>query len=153
MSRLVDQALAAIGSADPETAVHGIELAISFIEHYRGQIEGLSYDEVIHEPATPADLKLLRDRLVELVRTRPPAQVASAAVFALGKLFDKQLQPFFIEVLRNHLHGDAGVLYQAMIALDNLDVEVFAGQRSMSILDEQLNRELAARFLQQSEVL
>jgi hypothetical protein len=70
-----------------------------------------------------------------------------AAVFALGKRYDPDLTGFFVEVLRNYLTGDAGVLYQAMIALDNLGAPVFGGRTSMSVLAEAENRALAAEFL------
>jgi hypothetical protein len=68
-------------------------------------------------------------------------------VFALGKLYDPGLTGFFVEVLRTYLSGDADVLYQTMIALDNLDVPVFGGRTSMSILAQDENRALAAAFL------
>ena len=57
---------------------------------------------------------------MDLVRTAPGARLAGAAKFALGKHYDPGLTEFFIQVLRDDGHGDAGVLYQAMIALDNL---------------------------------
>jgi hypothetical protein len=87
-----------------------------------------------------------------LVRKGPPADVTGLAVFALGKLFDPGLTEFFVQVLRDHLHGDAGVLYQAMIALDNLGANVFAGRQSMSIRAEDENRALAADFVRRADL-
>jgi hypothetical protein len=151
MSRLVDEALNAIGDADPEVAGDGIRLAVSYFEHSHGRTQGLDREEVLAEPASPADLTRLRERLVDLVRAGAPAPVAAAAVFALGKLYDPDLTGFFVGVLRHYLHADAGVLYQAMIALDNLGVGVFAGRQSMSVLAEDENRALAAEYLRQSD--
>ena len=148
---MVDEALEAVGNADPEVVAQGIRLAASFFEHSHGQTQGLDREEVLAEPASPPDLARLRERLVDLVRAVAPAPLTGAAVFALGKAYDPSLTPFFIEVLRNHLHADAGVLYQAMIALDNLGVAVFAGRDSMSVLAEDENRALAADFLRQCE--
>jgi len=151
MPRLMDEALDAIGDTDPEVAAVGIRMAASFFEQAHGQTEGLDREEVLAEPAGPEDVARLRSRLVELVRTGVPAPVAGAAVFALGKLYDPGLTGFFVEVLRRYLHADAGVLYQAMIALDNLGVGVFADRRSMSVLAEDENRVLATEFLRQSD--
>src|SRR4051794_4854303 len=118
MARLIDQAGEAIRADDPETVIDGIQLAMSFLEHHRGQTDGLDRPDVVAEPATPADLDQLRDQLTELVQGGPPDDVASSAVFALGKLYDSGLTEFFVQVLRDYGHGDARVLYQAMIALD-----------------------------------
>ena len=151
MARLVDEALDAIADGDPDVATDGIRLAMSFFEHSHGRTEGLDREDVLTEPAGPDDLSRLRDRLVDLVRAGVPAPVAGAAVFALGKLHDPALTGFFVGVLRDQLHADANVLYQAMIALDNLGVDIFAGHRSMSVRAEAENRALAAQFLRRFE--
>ena len=57
MSRLVDEALDAIGDGDPVRAADGILLAASFFEHSLGQTQGLCREEVLAEPASPADLR------------------------------------------------------------------------------------------------
>ena len=151
MSRLVDVALDAIGDDNPEVVADGIRLAASFVEHSHGQTQGLDREEVLAEPASPGDVTRLRGRLVDLVREGAPATLTGAAVFALGKAYDPSLRAFFIEVLRDYLRADPGVLYQAMIALDNLGVSVFAGRQSMSVLAEDENRALATEFLRQCE--
>jgi HEAT repeat protein len=151
MPRLVEEALDAIGDDEPELVADGIRLAASFFEHSHGQTQGLDREEVLAEPASPADLAQLRGRLVDLVWAGAPARLTGAAVFALGKTYDPSLTAFFVEVLRTYLHADAGVLYQAMIALDNLGVGVFAGRCSMSVLAEEENRALAAEFLRRCE--
>jgi HEAT repeat protein len=147
MRRLVDEALSAIAHEDPEVSTEGIRLAISFFEHSLGQTAGLDREDVVAEPASPADVARLRASLVDLVHVGAPDPVAGAAVFALGKLHNPGLTEFFVEVLRTYLRGNAGVLYQAMIALDNLGVDVFGGRQSMSVLAEEENRALAHEFL------
>ncbi len=52
--------------------------------------------------------------------------------------------------MRDHLHRDAGVLYRAMIAPDNLGADVFAGPDSTSVAQADENRALAAAFLRGS---
>jgi HEAT repeat protein len=152
MRRLVEEALAAIAHEDPGVTAEGIRLAISFFEYSLGQTAGLDREDVVAEPASPADLAKLRASLVDLVRAGAPDPVAGAAVFALGKLHDPGLTEFFVEVLRTYLKGNAGVLYQAMIALDNLGEHVFGGRRSMSVLAEAENRALAQVFLRHYRV-
>ena len=143
MPSLVETALDALGRDDPS---EGVSLAANFFERSLGNTLGLDRPEVLDRPATAPEVERLRNRLVELVRLRGAVRVAVAAVFALGKLYDPCLRPFFIEVMRDHFHRDAGVLYQAMIALDDLGADVFTGRDSMS--DEaDTNRALAADFL------
>jgi hypothetical protein len=151
MPRLVDEALDGIADENPEVVANGILLAMSFFECSHGQNQGLAREEVLAEPASAADLERLRGRLVDLVRAGAPVPVTGAAVFALGKACDSSLTAFFIEVLRRYLHEDASVLYQAMIALDNLSVGIFAGRQSMSVFAEDENRALATEFLRRCE--
>ena len=147
MPSLVETALDALGRDDPSA---GISLAASFFERSLGNTIGLDRPEVLARPATEQEVVRLRDRLVELVRSGAPVPVAGTAVFALGKLYDPGLGPFFVEVLRDQLHRDAGVLYQAMIVPDNLGADVFAGRGSMSVAEADGNRALAAAFLHRS---
>ena len=147
MPDLVQMALDSLGHDDTS---EGISLAASFFERSLGNTLGPDRPEVLARPDTAPEVERLRDRLAELVRSGAPAPVAGAAVFALGKLHDPGLRPFFIEVMRDHLHRDAGVLYQAMIAPDNLGADVFAGQDSISVTEAGVNRVLAAAFLQGS---
>jgi hypothetical protein len=147
MPSLVETALDALGRDDPS---EGISLAACFFEESVGKTLGLDRPEVLARPATAPVVARLRDRLVDLVRAGAPAPATGAAVFALGKLHDPGLGPFFVEVLRDQLDRDAGVLYQAMIALDNLGADVFAGRDAMSVAEPDANRALAAAFLHRS---
>ncbi len=144
MPSLVETVLDLLTGDDPG---EGIALAVSYFEQSLGNTLGLDRPEVLAQPATAQEVARLRDRLVGLIRSGAQAPVAGAVVFALGKLYDPGLERFFVEVMRDHLLRDAGVLYQAMIALDNLGVGVFAGRDSMSAAEVDENRTLAAAFL------
>jgi hypothetical protein len=63
------------------------------------------------------------------------------AYWALGKRFDRELIPFFRERLAAEMLDDPSIVYQIMIALDNLGEPVFSKARSgsYSILDADLN--------------
>src|SRR2546426_1018451 len=80
MPRLVDQALDAIRDGDAEVTGDGIRLAASFFEQAHGQTRGLDREEVLAEPASPADLTRLRDALVTLVQSGVSAPVADGRV-------------------------------------------------------------------------
>jgi hypothetical protein len=151
MGRLAGMALDALGSGDAEDVEEGIGLARSFLELSLGRMTGLYREEVLDEPASPEELAEMRRRLIGLARGRVPVRVAQAALHALGRLFDPELTGVFVEVLRDHRDADAGALYQAMIALDNLGLDVFAGREVRSIREEAENRRLAAEFLARIE--
>ncbi len=89
-----------------------------------------------------------KQELVRLVEENPDHADLGTAVWAPGKLFDPLLKPLFESVLRRHLDGDAGVLYQAIIALDNLEVEFPEAEGSFSIYEEEKNRRMAGAYLE-----
>src|SRR4051812_20655928 len=153
MPRLIEVALHALRSAEPKEFENGVSLAINFIELSLGQAHGLDRPEVLAEPATRDDVATLRAQLRDRVGPGSPPLFEGMAVVALGKLYDSTLEPLFIDVLRRHVAtgGEGNVLYQAMIALDNLGVRVFAGRPAVGVLDEDENRQSAAAFLRQLE--
>jgi hypothetical protein len=89
-----------------------------------------------------------RQELVRFVEAQPDHPNVPTAVWALGKLFDKELKPLFEEVLRHHVEGDSGALYQAIIALDNLDVDFPEAHGSYSLDDVEKNRRMARAYLE-----
>ena len=75
-----------------------------------------------------------------------PKEHRSTAFWALGKYYHRRLLPFFHRHLAHELDRDMNVAYQIMIALDNLDEEVWPHEkRSFSILESSENREAALR--------
>jgi len=74
--------------------------------------------------------------------------ILSAAYFALGKRCDPADVPFLRDRLKVELNRDPQVLFQVMIALENMGEDVFSPERdSYSILDAELNRSDAIRYL------
>jgi hypothetical protein len=57
------------------------------------------------------------------------------------------MKPVYVEVLAREINGNAGELYPAMIALDDLGEPVFGSRTSLSILDEAEKRGSAKRYL------
>jgi hypothetical protein len=67
---------------------------------------------------------------------------------ALGALGDPELIPLFRRCLSWQLaNQDTGGVYAAMIALDELGEDVFAGRHSRSVAEWELNRGLAVAYL------
>lgn len=56
-------------------------------------------------------------------------------------------RPAGVEFMRDQVHRDVGVLYQAMIVPDNLGAAVPDGRDSVSVVQAEKNRALAAAFL------
>ena len=147
MPRLMDEALRALQHPDPQVVGDGLLLAASFFEHAHGQTQGLIRMDVVTEPATPANLARLKQSLMTLIDSHRSTDLTGSAIWALGKSYQKELTPYFVNLLREYLDQDSGVLYQTMIALDNLEENVFDGRNSVSIKDEYENQMLAAAYI------
>jgi hypothetical protein len=96
---------------------------------------------VIETDITDTDIQELKLALVAFVESE------GLGCSALMVLRDPSLKPLFTNVLRRHIDGDAQELYAAMMSLDYLGEDVFAGRRSRNIRDEAVNRELAVAYL------
>lgn len=73
--------------------------------------------------------------------------------WSLGKRFNRELIPLFNDWLKVEFElGDGNTVYQLMITLSNLDVEVFGADRDGSAFYEiELNLRDAERYLQNLE--
>ncbi|HUJ57526.1 MAG TPA: hypothetical protein VLX92_03510 [Kofleriaceae bacterium] len=88
----------------------------------------------------------LTTALVERTAAPMSAGVSAALVFALGTSGDPRVKPAMIELLARFLDVDDNALYQAMIALENLDEDVLRGADG-SVHDVELNRARARAYL------
>ena len=98
-------------------------------------------DEVIAAETSPQDMRQLKDAVCTFVER------AGFGTWALSKSADSSFKPLYVQVLRRQVDGDAGEMFQAMIALDIVGEDVFGGRRSRSILDEAANRRMAREYL------
>ncbi len=127
--------LAALLSADEEELLDGALGAVAMIREAgpNGRLNVLEREVV--------------RALVRLAREGDPPAPAAAAIFALGKRRDPTLEGLFVDLLREHVGGDVGMLYQAMVALDQLGFDLFESRETHSVLDAEINRALASKFL------
>lgn len=96
--------------------------------------------EVAAEPVDLVAQDSLIASLKRLAATRPDDAEVGAVYWALGKVMDPALREFFVDGLEEHLHRDPGVLFQVLIALDNLGEPVFKRRQSLSFNDVAENR-------------
>lgn len=138
---------------DREAGAHALLLALEAADE--GEVlDGALGAVAMIQAAGPNGRLLAAEReviraLVRLAREGAPPAPAAAAVFALGKRRDPMMEALFVDLLREHVEveGDVGVLYQAMVALDNLGLAVFNRRDGHSALDADINRALAEKFL------
>ncbi|MFT5051945.1 MAG: hypothetical protein ACI8QZ_003376 [Chlamydiales bacterium] len=88
----------------------------------------------------------LHGSLMHFVRGNWSHPQAGLAIWAIGKLVRAEDETLFAEALEHGLHGDDNLLYQAVIALDNL--ELLPGEiMSFSGHDVETNRQTARIYL------
>ncbi|HYH98290.1 M20 family metallopeptidase [Hyalangium sp.] len=110
--------------------------------------------EVIDQETSEAGVHLLRDALTRFIHRWMEHPSAGLAVWALGKLHYPGLKPLFDEVLEHHLERDPNLLYQALIALQNLGIRLPGEEQGMSVYEVERNRVMARSYrLQPGESL
>lgn len=104
--------------------------------------------DVLEEELTKKNVAQLRHSVESRLQSGLRPDLSSTGIWALGKLRDPTLQPLFERFLSKSLkEGGDRVLYQALIALDNLLEDVFPTGEGASPLDVRRNRDLAHEYL------
>lgn len=129
------------GQADAEAIDDALLNAAFLFEKSRGLTPCAWPDEVVAANISREDVVRLQRAVVAYVER------AGVGSWTLGKCFDPALKHVLVAVLRRHLDGDSGELFQGMIALDNIGEPVFGEIRSRSILNESRNREFTRDYL------
>lgn len=146
MANLIDRIIQVLESSFDRASLDEALLNAAFLfEKARGLAVCGWSEEIVSADVASADIPRLKRAVVEFVERE------GFGTWTLSKCQDPSLKPVFIQGLRRHLQGDAGELFQAMLALDNLGEDVFRGKQSRSILDEADNRELARKYLRQKD--
>lgn len=94
-----------------------------------------------------AEVRAVRQAMIDLIERSDccPDEIINA----LGALRDPELIPLFRRCLSFQMASqNAGGVYAAMSALDELGEDIFAGKSSRSIEDWDLNRGLALAYLE-----
>lgn len=116
-------------------------------DDYRGDNLGWT-DEVDAEPVDFAARDRLRDTLVAFVKRRPDDLNCGSAYWALGKLHDSSLRDLYAEALEYYLNaGEPTVLFQVLIALDNIGERIFEGVGGSGSNEYEKNERLARNYL------
>ena len=91
----------------------------------------------------PLDLVTAIKNYIELSPNEDP--LLGTAIFALGKRYDKNLKRFFVKILRRLLDSNPHALFQALIALNNLEENALPDDASAT--EYELNRKFAINYL------
>ena len=141
MSPLVDKIVSVLETQLSGPAVDEAILDAAFLfEKARGWPPAGASDAVMQSDVSAEDVVCLKSRLVAFIER------GGRGSWALGKTCDPALRPVYAGVLRREIDGDAGELFQAIMALQNIG-ECFDESGSYSLLDESRNRALARRYL------
>jgi hypothetical protein len=99
-------------------------------------------DEIIKANVTCEDLARLKFTLAKLIER------GGRGVWALSKSCDPKVKATCLRVLRRELNGDAGELYQAIVALQNIGECLGKVGSSQGLIDVAENRESARKYLE-----
>jgi hypothetical protein len=158
MSDFVDALVNAFREAHSDN-IHEATLQTGFVfEKHVGMGRGLTpaeqmeqrgwSQEVAETSFSEDDVIQLKEAVIQYIRQHPMEAEAGGAIWALGRAFDFSMKPILIQALRAQVDRDPGAMFQAMIALVNIDEDVFAGNTSMSLIDVEKNRDLARAYLE-----
>jgi hypothetical protein len=104
--------------------------------------------------ASTDDRHAVREALIGLVERDPPHPSAGAAVWALGKLCDARLRPFFVRFLSRaveRLNASGGDAWQALVALADAGEASLGGSGGSRNFEENYRR--ATAFLRREGLL
>ena len=138
-----EELVSELNRLDPHLASRLALQSIELFERSRGNMTGDGDSE-----AMPPDVRLVRKAMLDMIERSQccPSEIISA----LGTLRDPDLIPWFRRCLAWQMADqNAGGIYAAMSALEELGENVFAGRASRSIRDWELNRNLAEDYLKQ----
>jgi hypothetical protein len=102
--------------------------------------------EVLDQEPSEVGAQQLRDALTRFIRKWMDHPSAGLAVWALSKLRDPGLKALLDEVLDHHLEGDPNILFQTLVALQNLGIRIPGGEQGLAIHEVERNRSLARSY-------
>ena len=129
--------------------------AYRFEQANGNRIQLAEFDEIMRHQLTRTDPDELAQAIHKTVTSgEADADYRASACFALGKKMDDELLAFFRGRLELEVEAEElPVIYQIMIALDNLDEEIFAPERdgASSSNEHDLNLRDARAYLERLE--
>jgi hypothetical protein len=161
MDKFVEKLISDLNSNN-QAAVQESLLQTSFIfEKHRGvgvnwdierQITSLGWSrEVAATHFSDAHIAALKSAVIDYFERNPENENAASALSALSALMDARMKQFFVKALRIYVDTDPAALYQAMIGLEDIGEDVFAGRRSKGITMTEVNVQLAREYLERQD--
>ncbi len=93
----------------------------------------------------------LRESIKNFINNNESKDQISTAVWALGKLANKNEEDYFVDLIRKFIDDNSSILYQSMIALSRIDINMF-GSEVGSLFDAERNKLLASEFLKNKSI-
>jgi len=143
--------LNAFEQRDAEAISNAILPATAFFERSRGMQSGTAYDETLIEECSPDDLLRISTAMIDFVRTSPHHPKVGSVVWSLGKLCDPDLKPLFRHFLHANRAGEVHVIWQAVIALQNLGDGLLRGVTTWFDLDEHTFHKRVAEYINRTD--
>ncbi|WP_162932628.1 hypothetical protein [Solimonas sp. K1W22B-7] len=137
-------------SADGVPLEDGILLAANLFDRMQGRVDD-SMDETVRSYIL-SDMEALqiKNALLELLKGKLDLKMKGSAVWALSKLRDKNLVPIFRECLRSGMRVSNDLVYQSLVALNDVG-EIRSSGNFFSIFDEEENLHMATVYLSSLE--
>lgn len=95
------------------------------------------------------DLRIFKKVLIEVLSLDRKSRHDASCTWALGQFSGDDVKETLYKVLAANLNGNAHVLFQALVGLENMGVKVF--EISGSSDEQEINRKIAARLLEERE--
>ncbi|MEW8073997.1 MAG: hypothetical protein AB2826_26655 [Candidatus Thiodiazotropha sp.] len=126
---------------------HQLVRAAYCVENYKG-FPSDAWDEDIQEiNITQAQVLMLKATLFEFIKDNLDDPNVGTAIWVFGKIAVTDDKVFLVGLLKRYVDNNPQVLYQVMIALNNLG-EVIFNEKSSSLIDYELNVNLAKKYLE-----
>jgi len=117
------------------------------------------FAEIDDEAVSPEERDELRQALLDALTRNADPGFVSPIIWALGKACDESLKQLYVDYLARYLESlkaSNGVVYQALIALDNIGEPVRErnpdGTSSQSVIDVDKNIRQAPRYLKGNQI-
>jgi hypothetical protein len=118
------------------------------------------YDDIDTEQVSQVEGEQLKQAVVMIIESSHDPTILTSAFFVLGKSYDAAFKEVYLE----HLHASLsrlkqynGLVFQLLIALDNLREDIFErdehGQSSQSVLDIEKNVRQAQNYLMRHDIV
>ena len=123
-----------------------IAAGVLFEKENGNELDQYSIRLIEKEGLTNSDPSELTNSIINYLKSASNDDpLLESGIFALSKRYDSNLKDLFVEMLRRTLDANPNALYQALIALDNLEENVLPDGGCIN--EYERNKRLAEKYL------